>query len=81
VLPRTNVGLHLEDGVDAMLLEHGGPDEISAKVALLADDSELRERLGRRGRAFALRALQWSRNVMQVVDLYERAGAGSADQT
>ena len=81
VLPRTNVGLHLEDGVDAMLLERGGPDEIATKVALLADDPELRERLGRRGRAFALRELQWSRNVRQVVGLYERAGMGSSDKT
>ena len=72
VLPRANVGLHLEDGVEAMLLEHGGADEISEKVALLSDDPELRVQVGERGRAFALRELQWSTNVHQVVQLYER---------
>jgi glycosyltransferase involved in cell wall biosynthesis len=70
VLPRTNIGLHLQDGVEAMLLDHGGPTEISEKVALLADDPALRERLGERGREFALRELQWSTNIHQVIDLY-----------
>jgi glycosyltransferase involved in cell wall biosynthesis len=71
VLPRTNVGLHLENGVEAMLLERGDSDEISEKVSLLADDPELRRTLGERGRAFALRELQWSANVPKVVRLYE----------
>jgi glycosyltransferase involved in cell wall biosynthesis len=71
VLPRTNVGLHMEDGVDAMLLERGDAQEISRKVALLADDPELRTRLGKRGREFALRELQWSKNVEHVVALYQ----------
>ena len=71
VLPRTNIGLHLEDGVEALLLERGDAEEITEKISLLADDSELRTRLGERGRAFALRELQWSKNVNHVVDLYE----------
>jgi glycosyltransferase involved in cell wall biosynthesis len=71
ILPRTNIGLHMEDGVDALLLERGDADEIAEKVALLADDPELRTRLGKRGRAFALRELQWSKSVEHVVDLYQ----------
>ena len=72
VLPRSNIGLHLRDGVEAMLLKDGGPDEISEKVALLEADPELREQLGERGRAFAQRELQWSKNVHEVVRLYEK---------
>jgi glycosyltransferase involved in cell wall biosynthesis len=71
VLPRTNIGLHLEDGVDAMLLEHGDFSEIAKNVAVLTDDQELRERVGGRGRAFALRELQWSANVQRVIGLYD----------
>jgi glycosyltransferase involved in cell wall biosynthesis len=71
VLPRTNIGLHLEEGLDALLLERGDAKEITEKVTLLADDPELRARLGERGRAFALRELQWSKNVERMVDLYE----------
>jgi glycosyltransferase involved in cell wall biosynthesis len=71
VVPRTNIGLHMQDGVDALLLERGDADEISRKVALLADEPDLRCRLGERGRAFALRELQWSKNVEHVVDFYQ----------
>ena len=70
VLPRTNIGLHLRDGVEALLLERGDASEIAGRVASLADDPALRLRLGEGGRAFALRELQWSKNVGAVVDLY-----------
>ncbi len=73
VLPRTNIGLQLENGVEAMLLEHGGKEEIAEKVGMLADDSELRRSLGDRGRAFAVRELRWSTNVRRVARLYEAA--------
>jgi glycosyltransferase involved in cell wall biosynthesis len=72
VLPRTNIGLHLKDGDEALLLDRGDGEEIAAKVALLADDQPLRARLGERGRAFALRELRWSNNVEHIVDLYRR---------
>ena len=72
--PRTNIGLHLEDGVEAMLLERGDADEMEEKVAILAEDPALRRRLGDGGRAFARRALQWSTNVREVVRLYDEIG-------
>jgi glycosyltransferase involved in cell wall biosynthesis len=70
VLPRTNIGLHLQDGAEALLLDRGDATEIAEKVARLAADAELRAELGEGGRAFALRELRWSRNVDRVVDLY-----------
>jgi glycosyltransferase involved in cell wall biosynthesis len=70
VLPRTNIGLHLEDGADALLLDRGDADEISANVARLATDPAARERIGVRGRKFALRELRWPANVERVVELY-----------
>jgi len=71
VLPRTNIGLHLEEDVEALLLDEGGTAEIEEKVARLADDPELRQRLGTAGREFARRRLRWSSNVGEVVRLYE----------
>jgi glycosyltransferase involved in cell wall biosynthesis len=78
VLPRTNIGLQLQDGVEALLLERGDAHEIRERVALLARDPELRTRLGERGREFALRELRWSRTVEPVVELYESIRRGSA---
>lgn len=72
VLPQTNIGLHLRDRVEALVLERGDADEIRTNVALLASDAEFRERLGQRGREFAVRTLQWPKSVDQVIDLYRR---------
>lgn len=72
VLPRTNIGLGLRDGQEALLLQQGSADEISRKVAALIDDAELRAVIGEGGRAFALRELRWSKSVDAVVDLYLR---------
>ena len=71
VLPRTNVGLHLRDGTDALILDSGDPDEICAKVKMLAADPELASRVGEAGRAFALRELRWQRSVARITDLYQ----------
>jgi len=70
VLPRTNIGLCLEDGIDALLLERGDADEISCDVELLASDSDMRGRLGQSGRDFALGKLRWSKSVDRLIDLY-----------
>jgi glycosyltransferase involved in cell wall biosynthesis len=70
VLPRTNIGLHLDNGVEALLLERGEAGEIAEKVELLAGDPELRASIAARGREFALRELRWSKNVERIVELY-----------
>ena len=73
VLPRTNIGLHLEDRVEALLLDTGDPEEICEKIAVLDSDPDLGARLGERGREFAVRELRWERSVDRVVDLYGQA--------
>ena len=80
VLPRTNIGLHLEDGVEALLLERGDADEIAEKVNRLAADPDLRASIGARGREFALRELRWSRNADRIVDLYRSVRESEASQ-
>ena len=61
VLPRSNVGLRLRDGEDALLLQTGSAEEIEAKVAAILDDRALAERLGRNAQAFARKTYVWSR--------------------
>jgi len=61
VLPRTNVGLRLRDGEDALLLDSGSAEEIQAKVARILDDGALAGRLARNAQAFAKRTYIWSR--------------------
>ena len=61
VLPRTNVGLRLRDGEDALLLDTGSAEEIAARVETLLDHPETSARLGRNAQAFARKTYVWSR--------------------
>ena len=70
VLPRANVGLEVDDGAEAIVLERGDADELAHAIERLADDPELRARLGEGGRAFALQRLTWSSSGELVADLY-----------
>jgi glycosyltransferase involved in cell wall biosynthesis len=70
VLPRANIGLELADGNEAFVIERGDADELAHAIERLADDPELRTRLGAGGRAFALRRLTWSSNGALVADFY-----------
>jgi glycosyltransferase involved in cell wall biosynthesis len=79
VTPRTNVGLHLQDGVEALLLDRGDADEIVQSVRELAESSDRRRAIGAAGRQFALRRLRWSDAVAHVIDVYNSAGSGSSE--
>ena len=70
VLPRTNVGLLLEDGHQALVLERGDAGEIANTIDRLSGDPELGKRLGEEGRNFALRELHWTGSVDKVEQLY-----------
>ena len=59
VLPKSNIGRELTHGENAMLLERGDAEEIFDMVAALADDVDLRQRIGREGKAFAEQYLRW----------------------
>lgn len=75
VLPRTNLGLDLRDGEEAIVLERGNTEEIREAVARLAAEPELRRRVGEGGRAFAVRELDWARSVDRVEKLYREIEA------
>ncbi len=79
VLPNTNIGRYLRNGVDALLLERDDPVDIVDAVKRLIADHALRQRLGSNGREFALRRLRWSKNVESILDLYAEIGERNVD--
>jgi glycosyltransferase involved in cell wall biosynthesis len=80
ILPRTNIGLHLRDGEDALLLERGHAVEIFEKVVRVVEDKALARRLGENGRAFAFERLRWDETVKSLVELYSGVSNGRAEQ-
>jgi glycosyltransferase involved in cell wall biosynthesis len=79
LLPRTNVGLLLKDQEEAFLLDRGDALEIADGLERLAVDPDLRARLGRGGRAFAIANLDWRKNVEVLQNFYcERLQASPA---
>jgi len=71
LLPKTNLGRYLRDGVDAVLLHEGNAIEIAQKIENLLADEEGAARIGRAGRKFALRRLTWEDNVPPIKNFYE----------
>ncbi len=78
VLPRTNVGLRLRDGEDALLLEAGDAVEIAAKVGIILDRPDLARRLGRNAEAFARKTYVWSRQGDKLLDFLRTLKARAA---
>jgi glycosyltransferase involved in cell wall biosynthesis len=70
VLPRANIGLRMQDGVNALLMQRGDAAEITQCVEKLVTDSELAERLGRVGRGFAIEHFNWPRSTEQLEGFY-----------
>jgi glycosyltransferase involved in cell wall biosynthesis/2-polyprenyl-3-methyl-5-hydroxy-6-metoxy-1,4-benzoquinol methylase len=71
ILPRSNLGLLLKDGEEAIVLQHGHSAEIADALERLASDAGLRARIGKNGRSFALRNLDWTKNVATLPRFYE----------
>jgi glycosyltransferase involved in cell wall biosynthesis len=71
----------IRDGMDGFLVEPGAVDELAERLAELARDPELRERLGAQGRAHVIPRYAVERLLDDVDALYRsllgRAGLGS----
>jgi glycosyltransferase involved in cell wall biosynthesis len=72
ILPRSNIGLELKDGVDAVLLSEGHAIEIANKVETLLQNDQLRRRIGEAGRLFAERRFSWARSAERLASFYDR---------
>jgi glycosyltransferase involved in cell wall biosynthesis len=77
ILPRTNIGLHLKNEQECLLLERAGPVDIADKVQHLLEDPGLRARIGAGGRRFAHERLRWSRLAKGLIQ-FHRSVAASA---
>lgn len=66
VLPNTNIGLHIVDGVEGLLLTEGHYREIADRVEQLLVNPDLAAQIGAAGRAFALRELTWAKNTRKI---------------
>ena len=72
VLPASNLGRYLRDGENCLLLYEGDTMEIAGALERLLADPELRERLGRAGRAFAEEHFSWPRSARKLAAFYGR---------
>lgn len=61
ILPATNLGLRLHDGVEALLLRQGSADEIARQIERALSDAMLAKALSINARAFAKRTYRWDR--------------------
>jgi glycosyltransferase involved in cell wall biosynthesis len=71
MLPRSNIGRHLADGEQAVLLERGNALEMARKLEPLLADEERRHRIGAAGRAFALKNFSWEKAAHELLAFYE----------
>jgi hypothetical protein len=78
MLPRTNVGRHLKDGEECVLLEEGNALEIAQRLEMLARNPSLRERIGLGGGAFAKRNFSWRKSAELVRAFYGKVLSGHA---
>jgi len=72
VLPATNVGLRLRDGIDALLLHTGSAEEIARCVGRVLDDDVLAGRLAANAKAFARRTYRWDVQARKLAQFLEQ---------
>jgi glycosyltransferase involved in cell wall biosynthesis len=71
VLAMTNIGLQLQDRVNALLMQRGDAAEITDCVAALLTDPALADRLGAAGRLFAERRFSFERSGKALETFYQ----------
>ncbi|WP_181013892.1 glycoside hydrolase family 99-like domain-containing protein [Agrobacterium rosae] len=76
ILPDSNIGRSLKDGVQAIKLYDGSLSELSSKIQSLLEDKSLGAKLGRESRTFALENLSWSRAADVLEKFYSSILAG-----
>ena len=78
ILPRTNLGRFLVDGVDAVITETGQTDELVNKIRTLYENPELRRFIGANGQVFARERLQWGIAAEKILAFYNEQCLPSA---
>jgi glycosyltransferase involved in cell wall biosynthesis/2-polyprenyl-3-methyl-5-hydroxy-6-metoxy-1,4-benzoquinol methylase len=81
ILPRSNIGGELTDGVNAVLLSEGHAIEIADKVEALLRDDDLRGRIGEGARAFAVSRFSWAQSARRLASFYARVADTRTSRT
>ncbi len=71
VLPPTNVALEMRDGVEAIFLSSGSPEDIADCCQRVFNDPSLAKSLGKQGAAFARRHFDLATNTARLLKTYE----------
>ncbi|MCC8194685.1 MAG: glycosyltransferase family 4 protein [Deltaproteobacteria bacterium] len=71
ILPDTNLGKHLADGENCLLLREGSADEIAERLLELVRDPVKAEAIGAAGRAFAKERFSWAHSAKGLKAFYE----------
>jgi len=72
VMPRTNIGLLMQDRVNAILMKQGDAAEITACVEALINDPALADRVGKEGRRFALAHFDGAKSAKGLASFYRQ---------
>ena len=75
ILPATNVALELRDGIDALLLGSGTPEDIADCCERIFRDPALASRLGAHGAAFARLHFSLAANTEALVKVYHEVAS------
>ena len=70
ILPATNIGLHVIDEVDALLLRRGDAVDIASKIEKLLQDQSAQDRLSRGARDFYNRNMDWGKSARALLNFY-----------
>jgi GT2 family glycosyltransferase/glycosyltransferase involved in cell wall biosynthesis/phage shock protein A len=79
ILPATNLAADLRDGVDALLLRTGTPEEIADACERVFKDSQLAETLGRNAVAFAKKHYDLAANTARLRAFYSDVSSRPAN--
>jgi glycosyltransferase involved in cell wall biosynthesis len=71
ILPRCNIGLELEDGVEALITEDDSMERLIEKIVYLYADPAARTRIGESGWQFCQRHLSWDKAAGSIASFYE----------
>lgn len=75
ILPATNVGTRIQDGVEGLLLHRGDALEIAKAIERVLDHPDLALRLATGARGFYERELNWGKSAESLLAFYQRIAA------
>jgi len=72
VTAQANIGLLMQDRVNAILMQRGDAAEITQCVEVLIKDPALADRVGQQGRHFAIAHFDWAKNAKRLASFYRQ---------